>query len=816
MKVLWFEFTLSLRRLFRRRIQNSLMLITFAVSVTLSLLSWTLFHTVHLSQPNFDPKGDYQVLAYEGVPVAAARQSSLEELETYKTAQTIFSDFAEIAFYYSTFIRTDAGQERVFGAFPSSRALQLVGAQPLMGRLFTPEDDVYLAPTTVLLSEKLWARGFGRDPDIVGKLINIDRQPATIVGVMPASFRFPNDQDIWISYGAVSKGTLSKRSRHPLRSALVRLQPGITKARAERDLQAIQSTMPPDSPSRIRKDRPALISYRDAFLVKDIRISSMILLALSLLFLAVSCANAANLMVIDFLGRRPEVAASLALGIPRGSAIRSVCWQVGIIALTAASIAIMVLPWAGPLLFDRVQSMNSPYWLVYNFAWHEAGMAFLFAGVSSAVTVIAPIVYLLLVDPDKVIRDHAYASRGTGRALWRRLLLTGQIALLTVLGVCAGLLLHSNSNMGESHWGYKADSVFTGKISIAAISYPKGQWSAGRMASLRLAFQGVSQRPETASAAFSDRAPGFSGNLYCTYATDPAALASGSTIGDAFYSRISDQYFETLGVPFVAGEDFPAEMPDDGPPYAIINESLAHKLWPNENPLRRTLHVRYPKTKPGKTTAQLVVRGVVRDFQANGPRARSNDAIFTPYRSDRGPGPDMTIFVRDKFGVPTVKSITDAMHGTESRAALYFPTTLTAQIKLILSSVRMTTHLTAVFAAAAVLLCAIGVYSLTVTQVLQSSREFGIRMALGAEPGRLWRSFTRGHLWTAVIGIALGLAGASQVVRVLASLLYGVDPYNAATYLFVALVILSVAALACIPSLFRLKRINPAECLRSL
>jgi ABC-type antimicrobial peptide transport system permease subunit len=166
--------------------------------------------------------------------------------------------------------------------------------------------------------------------------------------------------------------------------------------------------------------------------------------------------------------------------------------------------------------------------------------------------------------------------------------------------------------------------------------------------------------------------------------------------------------------------------------------------------------------------------------------------------------------------VPSFRAVNDAVHRADSRLAVYYMATVKQQIDLQLSSLRMTTDLTALFSGAAVFLCVIGVYSLTVAQVLQSSREFGIRMALGAESGRLWRDFTRGHLVTALIGVALGLVGASQAVRVLGALLYGVDPHSAATYLVVALTILLVAALACIPSLFRLKRINPADCLRSL
>ena len=163
MKILWFEFSLTFRRLFRRKMHTNLLLVTFAVSVTLSALSWTLFQTVHLSQPAFDPEGEYLVLANSGQHVMNPGQPGRLEMETYRASQTVFSDFAEMSFYSSVIIETPSGRERVLGAFPSARALQVAGARPLLGSLFLAEDDRGGAPSKILLSEKLWINFFGRD-----------------------------------------------------------------------------------------------------------------------------------------------------------------------------------------------------------------------------------------------------------------------------------------------------------------------------------------------------------------------------------------------------------------------------------------------------------------------------------------------------------------------------------------------------------------------------------------------------------------------------------------------------------------------------
>ena len=158
MNVLWFEFMLSLRRLARRKVQNGLMLLTFAVSLTLALLSWSLFHTIFLSQPEFDPKGEYLILTYAGSLVGNSNQATKEEIEAFETQQTVFGDFAPVTFYDSIYTLTPQGAERVLGASPSARALRITGARPLLGRLFTPDEDKYGLGRKVLLSEKMWTR----------------------------------------------------------------------------------------------------------------------------------------------------------------------------------------------------------------------------------------------------------------------------------------------------------------------------------------------------------------------------------------------------------------------------------------------------------------------------------------------------------------------------------------------------------------------------------------------------------------------------------------------------------------------------------
>ena len=371
----------------------------------------------------------------------------------------------------------------------------------------------------------------------------------------------------------------------------------------------------------------------------------------------------------------------------------------------------------------------------------------------------------------------------------------------------AGLLLRSSHNLNEDQWGFDARRIFNAKTAMKEAEFSVTQ----RLpVQLRLMDE-IDRLPGVAAAAVMGGAIGYSGPPNMFYATTADGLAEGRAEGGAQSAPVSPDIFAVFGTPFIEGETFARDEKPGGINYAVINASLAQRLWPHQSALGRTF---FTRRGPKDPALPAVVRGVVRDFQAAGPKAAVNDAIYTSlvqYCPSY-----LFIYVRGERTPPTIDDITRAARRVDPRLPIYLPATLQGVIEKELGTVRLTMQLTTVYAVAAVLLCAIGVYSLTVSQILQRRREFGIRMALGIEPNRLWVRFARGHLLTAASGVLLGLGAAMAVAHVLQSLLFGVKERDPLTFVAVTLVILLVSALACVPSLFRLQRINPAECLRSL
>jgi hypothetical protein len=380
-----------------------------------------------------------------------------------------------------------------------------------------------------------------------------------------------------------------------------------------------------------------------------------------------------------------------------------------------------------------------------------------------------------------------------------------------VLGIAAGLLMQSNRELREEKWGYDASKVFLGKLDMPRTDFPE---QPQRLTLFRKIVAEIARLPDVAGAAVLVNPPGYSAPPDGRYALEPDSLANNHELGRAHVTESTEGIFSALGIPFVAGSTFPPLVKESDPHEIIINSNLAARLWPRQDALGKTLFVRFTWMEAKEPTRQFTVRGVVRDFQASGPQTTGNDLIALPFTSWTPPA--LFLMVRGASRLPKVKELNEAVWRVDPRVVPYFPDSIKHQIDMVLGFIRLTAKLTTIFALAAVLLCGIGVYSITVAQIMQHNREFGIRLALGIEPHRLWLRFVRGHLITASLGVLLGVVIALAAMHALKSLLYGINERDPLTYAAVAATILVVSGLASVPSLYRLRRINPADCLRSL
>lgn len=808
MRVLAYEFALSLRRVMRRPAASFLMLATLSVSLALSLLGWSLFQTLFFQQPEFDRSGSLLRIGVTGeVTQGRIIQISRTDFAAWREAQTSFTDFAPVMLYASTFVTTDRGNERFLGANVSSEVLRMVGARPLLGRLFTADEDKLGCAPVVLLSEKMWRTRFAADEKIVGRTVVIDTTNATVVGVMPDAFRFPNAQDLWQPLGfSLSEGNPTV----PVMDIVARLKPGISLAQARKEIRQLAGRLGPESMITRNKLQPIVTPFREYYLHPDMTRSAAVLFALSLVFILVSCANAANLVLIDFLGRTGEIASSLALGVPRAAAIRGLAFQLLATSLAAAAIAFVVLLAVGPYVHGAMARVTTPYWLLFTLRPHHFLMAIGLAVGSTLIALIIPAGYLACANVEHLIRRQAGTTRTTSRALWRRGLLLGQIALLTVLAVSAGLLLRSTHYVQPQRWGYDATPIIAAKTMAPSAAFPTPEV---RLKTHQRLLDELEASPSVAAAGVMTVPVGFSREPDLALGRTADEAAGGSGVASAVFSAVSPHLFAALDVPFLEGETFRRDEPVTSPMPVVITAGVAQRLWPGHSAIGRALFLRGALSRQ-QPPLPCVVRGVLRNFQAAGPKATVNDAVYAPIQG--GMFIASFLYVRGKQGVPLQDDLRAAVNRTDPRLAIYFPNRLLDVIDIELSSVHLTTRLATAYALAAVLLCVIGIYSITVSQVMQRQREFGIRMALGTDARQLWVQFARSHVAIATLGVALGMVGAAVVAKAMVVLLFGVSAVDPVTFVATAAIILIVSGASCLPSLLKLQRVNPADCLRSL
>ncbi len=313
MRTLVYEFMLSLRRLFRRRVQTGLMLATFTVSITLSLVSWSLFYTMFLKQPDYDPAGGMVIVGLRGENTGdRLSQITRLDLAAWQARQTVFAELAGFSIYRSTFIATKTSSQRHLGALLSTDIQRMVGAKPMLGRLFTEQEDKFKCAPVIILSEHLWRSRFDSDPKIIGQLVRVDGYDTSIVGVLPDTFHFPNNQDVWLPLGFDIWAKDNNLDDDTI-EGLGRLKPGVSLEQATKELQAILESRGSGTIAAKYHMHVALKPIRNYFLFAYMQQSALVLLVLSIVFVLVSCANVANLVMIDFFGRTAELGAGTEL-----------------------------------------------------------------------------------------------------------------------------------------------------------------------------------------------------------------------------------------------------------------------------------------------------------------------------------------------------------------------------------------------------------------------------------------------------------------------------------------------------------------------
>lgn len=683
---------------------------------------------------------------------------------------------------------------RVNGLKMSAIGLQLLRARPIRGRVFASDEDQLGKDKVVVLTYELWQRQFGGEGDIVGRAVALNDERYTVVGVLPAGF-LPFEQPQFVVPFNFPADWRNKRDGHFLH-VLARLLPGVALEQGNAELAAIAQRTKPLFPSWKRNWSAFAIPLNEQ-LVQGIKPALLVLLGAVGLVLLIACANVANLLLARGAGRAKEIALRAALGASRGRIVAQLLVESVVISLLGGLLGLVLAGWSTSALRRLIGSMGMS-------RSHEIAMDGTVLAAAAALALLTGIGFGLLpalqasrTELTPALKDAARGSDGGNRM--RSGLIIAEVALSLVLLVGAGLLLHSFVRLMNVSTGFEPEHALTLQLSLADAKYPD---NVRRRAFLERVVERVEALPGVRSAGFCGMLP-LNGSSSDRFVRIPGWVDDKDPGFDADYDYCTPDYFKAMGIPLKRGRFF--ELRDvGGHPVAIINESFAQRIFPSENPIGRQLV--YDSTS-------LEIVGVVGDVLLRGLAVPARQEVYRLEADD--PWRNATLVVRTE-GAPlaAAESVRKAILELDPIQPVGGVRAYTEVVAHSLGDRRLTAMLLILFAGAALGLAAIGLYGVIAYAVGQRTREFGIRMALGATQGEVLGMVLRRGLVLAGVGLLCGGVTAIGLTHLLGAFLYGVEPTDPVTFVTVSVLLLAVALLASWLPARRAARVDPMTALR--
>jgi predicted permease len=718
--------------------------------------------------------------------------------------QQVFSDLALAAF--NAFTWTGRGDpEQLVGLQASAALLPTLRLQPVLGRNFSADEDRPGGERVALISHALWQQRFNRDASILGQALTLDGAPYTIIGVLPeAASAFPLNQiQIWVPRPVEVPYIVPSQLDNGgyFFQAIARLQPGVSLEQAREAMNVVASGYRAAHPANV--DAPSQIEVvpllDDA--VGQQRQSYLLLFGAVGCVLLIACANIANLLLARFAGRRREIAARFALGARRVEVVRQLVLESMLVAVLGGVVGVLLAQWAltalvnfGADLIPRVLEIRiDPFALAFSL------LVTLVTGLAIG---LLPALQASGVNVLEALKEAGRGSVGSGRRL-RSGLLIAEVSLSLVLLIAAGLLLTSFARLQRVQPGFDPQGVFTAQLVLPSQRYPPEKL----VAFYEQLYQRLTTLPGSTSAALTDRVPLTGGQSPAPIAVMGRPVPPMSERPQANRHLVSPKYFSTLGIPIRAGRDFDERDSARVPHVVIVNETFARRHFPGEDPIGRTLI-----TGMGQLPSQIV--GVVADVRSTSLNTPPEADYFLP--ALQRPETFTNILVR-AHGSPTAMAavVREALRTVDADLPLLQPQALTTRIAQTVADRKLALVLLAAFAALALILASLGVYSVMAHLVAFRTSEIGLRMALGASPGAVLRMVMGHGRRLTLVGIAIGIAGALAVSRLMQQTLFEVDPADPFVYLAVSMTLLLVAEFASWLPARRATRIDPVIALRT-
>jgi len=789
----------AVRTLFQRPAVTITAIVALGLAIGSTTAIFSVVNAVLLKPLSFD-EPDRVAILWEsnpgrGLDIFTASPANFLDWEKQNT---VFGSISAYSAGSVTVTGVEESAERIQRAIVSEQFFKVVRTPAQLGRTLLPEDSQKGKDVVAVLSHRYWLNHFGGDPAVVGKDILLDGRPFSIVGVMPAAFMYPNDIDVWVPL-VIAGSTV--RGAHTLQT-IGRLKDGISFQQSDTEMKTIAARLAQEYP-QTNKDWTIRVFNVHEWIVRDMRPTLLVLLGAVGFVLLIACANVANLLLARGSDRMKEIAVRMSLGAGRVRVLRQLLTENVVLAMAGGVFGVL-LAWVGLRALLSIAPTNLP-------RLSETELNFpvlLFTLTLSLLTGLLfgtfPALYILRRNLSEHLKDTTRGStEGAERHRLRSLLVAAEIALTIVVTVGAGLMMQSLNRLHGVNPGFDPENVLTVQFNLPGAKYPPDSFPgfADRL------LERVRSLPGVTSAASTTTLPLTGAGSTLIYGIEGKLPANIPEWPNAQIRWITPKLFETLGIAVVQGRDFTAQDRNPAPRVVIINEALARRSFPSENAIGKRIVVGGTNNPP----AEIV--GIVRNTQEVDLQESQRALIYLPVL--QVPSPNIRLVVKSQTDPASLAGpIRREISAIDKDIATFNIRSMDEVVGLSVARTRFTTTLLGIFAGVALILASVGVYSVMAYQVSQRTKELGIRMALGASRNDVLNMILRSAMFLSCGGAVLGMVGSFALTRLLADMLFQVNPADPIVLGAVTLLLVIVAVGASLVPARRATRIDPMIAIR--
>lgn len=725
----------------------------------------------------------------------------------WRQQSTVFQGMA--AFTERSFNLTGLGEpERLDGRRVSANLFDVLGVKPIIGRTFVSQED-QPGSKVVLLNESLWKRRFGGDPGVIGRAVNLNGEPYTIVGVLPHTVRLPTSgnwrDQVWVPI-AFSSEEAANRGAHYL-EVIARMKPGLTLSKAQAEMDTIAARLAQQYPD-VNAKRGAVVTPLHEEIVGKMKAPLLILLGAVGFVLLIACANVANLLLARAAVRQKEIALRLALGANRMRLTKQLLVESVLLSLVGSAVG-LGFAYFGLNVLTRFIPHDVTQADTITIDARVLLFTLAIAIVTGLIFGLAPATQASHFNLNETLKEGGRDSgAGVRGKHLRNSLVIAEVAISFLLLIGAGLLINSFMHLRNLDPGFRADHLLALNVDLSEVKYPDPQRRT-------MFFDEVIRRVQTLPGV---QSAAIAGNLPFTYNGDSMGIAVEGIPDppidqwpDVIFRTVGPGYFATMGISLVRGRDFNEQDTLDAAPVVVISEKTAKHYWPNEDPIGKRL-------KPGATTSDTpwrTVIGVVKDVRQNDFIAEPKMQMYFSYRQMKALVANALVLRTSVDPLSLATSVRNAIWAVDKDQPVANMDSMEHIVADAVARQRFSMLLLAVFAGLALVLAAVGIYGVMSYSVAQQTREIGIRIALGAQRRDVLRMTVKEGLKLVGAGLLIGLISGFVLTRVMASLLFGISATDPVTFGIICVVLLTVAALASYIPALRATTVDPMVALRA-